>query len=369
MRLVLATPLYPPEIGGPATYAKILEKGLPARGIEVVLEKFAQVRGLPKLFRHIAYYERTKRVLEDADMALALDPVSVGLPTMLAAWRVGKPYLVKIVGDYAWEQGRQRFGITESLDEFVAHPQRSLPVRFLQRVERQVAKRAVRVIVPSEYLKRIVAAWGVPAERIVVIPNAVSLEAGGTVPMAVKRLPRPLAVTAGRLVPWKGIAGVIEALAPSTASLAVIGEGPLRGELEIAMAANMGGRAVLTGALSHADTLETVAAADVFVLNSTYEGLSHLLIEAAMLGRPIVATEVGGNPEVVRDGETGLLVPAGDPKHLASVLDTLLTDKELSGRLGRNAAMAARRFSEHAMLDATAALLAKLADPSQAMKA
>ena len=151
MKLVLATPLYPPEIGGPATYAKALEEGLPAREIEVTTVKFSEVRHLPKLIRHYAYYRRVLRALREADPVLALDPVSVGLPAMKAAKRAHKPFFVKIVGDYAWEQGRQRFGVQEDLDEFVKMPQPSRAVRVLQGIEMRVAKAAGRIIVPSEY--------------------------------------------------------------------------------------------------------------------------------------------------------------------------------------------------------------------------
>ncbi len=166
MRIVIATPLYPPEIGGPATYAKLLEEGLPGKDIEVELVKFSEVRHLPKLIRHIAYYHRVLRAARNADVVFALDPVSVGLPAMKAAQKAGKPFVVKIVGDYAWEQGQQRFGVTENLDEFVKSEQKSFFVRRLQKIQTYVAKNATRIIVPSEYLKGIVAAWGIPKEKI-----------------------------------------------------------------------------------------------------------------------------------------------------------------------------------------------------------
>src|SRR3989344_1930156 len=119
MKLVIATPLYPPEIGGPATYAEILMRELPKRGVEVELVKFSDVRHLPKIIRHYFYYRRVLEAARGADAVFALDPVSTGLPAMRAAKKAGKPFAVKIVGDYAWEQGVQRFGVTLDLDEFV----------------------------------------------------------------------------------------------------------------------------------------------------------------------------------------------------------------------------------------------------------
>lgn len=363
-RLVIATPLYPPEIGGPATYAALLVAGLPAKGVEVELVRFSSVRHLPKLLRHYAYYRRVLAAARKADLVLALDPVSVGLPGVWAAKRAGKPLVVKIVGDYAWEQGRQRFGVVQGLDEFVHTKQRSWRVRLLQRIQTRVAKSAARIIVPSEYLKGIVAAWGIPAEKVEVIYNAVPVEELGTVPAAVTALPRPLVVTAGRLVSWKRIEGVIDALASLHAgleghlvSLIVVGEGLERAALEERATAMLPGRHAFTGALSHADTLATLASADLFVLNSSYEGLSHLLIEALALGVPTIATSVGGNPEVVTDGETGLVIPAGDHAALVHALRTLLGNAPLRLRLSVNAKVAAQRFSSETMLERTAALL------------
>ena len=122
-------------------------------------------------------------------------------------FRSRKPFVVKIVGDYAWEQGRQRFGIDMSLDVFVKTKRVPYAVWFLRRIQTGVARRASVVIVPSEYLKNIVVLWGISADKVRVIYNATSRETLGTVPEAVVALPRPLVVTAGRLVSWKHIDG------------------------------------------------------------------------------------------------------------------------------------------------------------------
>ena len=370
MKLVIATPLYPPEIGGPATYARILEEGLPARGVEVELVKFGDVRRLPKFIRHYVYYRRVLRAARRADLVLVLDPVSVGLPAMYAARKAGKPFVVKIVGDYAWEQGQQRFGVAEPLDDFVKTRQHSFFVRILQRIQTRVARRATRIIVPSQYLKRIVSAWGIPEAKTEVIYNAVSLEDMGDVPESFRKLQRPLVVSVGRLVPWKGFEGLVEAIADinathegSQTSLTVVGDGPARAELERHAHEKLGSSCLLTGPLSRADTLAVMKSADIFVLNSSYEGLSHVLIEALALGKPILATAVGGNPEVITDGETGLLVPAGDQVALSHALAMLLGNGPLRLRLSVNAKIAAQRFSSETMLDRTSDTLFKLGHP------
>jgi glycosyltransferase involved in cell wall biosynthesis len=331
MKVVIATPLYPPEIGGPATYAKLLAEGLPKNGIEVELVKFSNVRRLPRFIRHYVYYRQVLRAARNADGVIALDPVSVGFPTMKAAERAGKPFVVKIVGDYAWEQGCQRFGVTQGLDEFVKTRQISRAVRLLQRIQMRVAQNATRIIVPSEYLKNVVGAWGISTERITVIYNSVEI------PWVERPEDRPrgfLVVSSGRRVPWKGFEA-----------------------LEHVVARDSSWHLVVASSLSRAETLGWVKSADVFVLNSMYEGLPHALIEAMALGTPIIATRVGGTPELIEDGVTGLLVPPGDEEALYLALKEVAGDPDSARARAEVARTRAHQFSTEAMLSVTSALL------------
>jgi glycosyltransferase involved in cell wall biosynthesis len=226
-------------------------------------------------------------------------------------------------------------------------------------MQSRVARSARSIIVPSEYLKGVVAAWGISREKIEVIYNSVPVEELGTVPGAVKHLPRPVAVSVGRLVPWKGMDGIIDAVAMLReqkigASLVIAGDGPERVPLVAHAEEVLKGGYIFTGALSHADTLALMKCADVLVLNSSYEGLSHLLIEALQVGAPIVATNVGGNPEMITDGQEGLLVPFGDAPVLVEAVARVLSDEKLRLNLSMHARESASIFSTETMLDATA---------------
>jgi glycosyltransferase involved in cell wall biosynthesis len=335
MKLVIATPLYPPEIGGPATYAKLLFEGLPAKGIEVDLVKFSEVRHLPKLIRHFVYYRRVLRAARGADVVLALDPVSVGLPAMWAAKKANKPFVVKIVGDYAWEQGQQRFGITQNLDEFVKMRRVPFLVRVLQRIQTRVARSVTRIIVPSEYLKNIVSTWGIQSEKIEVIYNGIDLPKS----MVVSSRPQGFfVVSSGRRVPWKGFEAIERVVARET-----------------------GWHFTLLQGLSRSEALSRTRVADAFVINSSYEGLSHALIEAMMLNVPIVATSVGGNIELIEDGKTGLLVPFGDEEALHKALKQIANDPFAAKARAAAALERARAlFSMESMLMRTNALLKSL---------
>lgn len=118
MKIVIATPLYPPEIGGPATYAKNLKEGLSEQGNEVTLVKFSDVCRYPKLIRHMAYFWQVLRALRDAEVVIAFDTWSTGIPALLAAKVSGKKMLVRIGGDFLWESYIERMHILVRLSEF-----------------------------------------------------------------------------------------------------------------------------------------------------------------------------------------------------------------------------------------------------------
>jgi glycosyltransferase involved in cell wall biosynthesis len=123
-----------------------------------------------------------------------------------------------------------------------------------------------------------------------------------------------------------------------SALFVAVGQGPLQERIESEHAAlDLGDRFALLGRRD--DVPAVLSAGDVFVLASDYEGLPVALMEAAAVGLPVVATAVGGVPEVVTDGVEGVLVPPKDPLALADAIERLVTDEALRARL----AAAARR--------------------------
>ena len=119
-------------------------------------------------------------------------------------------------------------------------------------------------------------------------------------------------------------------------ALVVIGDGPLEATLR-AQAASLGVAAQVHFLGQRADVADLLPAFDIFALPSLTEGLSIALLEACATGLAVVATSVGGNPEIIRDGRTGLLVPADDGEALRAALQSLLDDAALRARLGASA--------------------------------
>ena len=162
--------------------------------------------------------------------------------------------------------------------------------------------------------------------------------------------------TVGHLHPIKGHRHLVDAARmvveahPRTKFL-FVGAGPLERELSaLATARGVAEHVVFAG--FRRDVAVLLGTMDVFALPSLSEGMSHALLEAMALGKPVVATAVGGNGEVVEHGETGLLVPAGDPGALGQATLRLLADGALAERLGAAAQAAVRaRFSAWRMVE------------------
>jgi glycosyltransferase involved in cell wall biosynthesis len=239
-------------------------------------------------------------------------------------------------------------------------------------VERMLAHSTDALVAVSEEVQRFLSAQiGVPASRIRVIRNGVTLPPPS--PAGVAALERRVGNTAGvlristvaSLTPKKGHAVLLHALVElrnrGVRCVALFaGEGPERARLEsLATQLNLGDAVHLLGGVNN--IADVLAATDIFVLPSLIEGLPLALLEAMHAGMPIVATAVGGVPEAIASGSNGLLVPSGDAAALAAAIAELEGSQERRETMGRRAReSAADRFSESAYVHALAALYADL---------
>jgi glycosyltransferase involved in cell wall biosynthesis len=181
------------------------------------------------------------------------------------------------------------------------------------------------------------------AARTTVIPNAVDVTEA---PRAALAGSPPRLVSVGRLKEPKDFVGLVRALARVDVPFcaAIVGDGPDRPLVEAAIAeAGLSGSIELLG--ERDDVASQLAQSDVFVLSSRSEGMPISVLEAMAAGLPVVASAVGGVPELVVDGETGVLVPPDDADALADALRRVLDDDALRHRLGDGARRrAAKRF-------------------------
>jgi glycosyltransferase involved in cell wall biosynthesis len=213
------------------------------------------------------------------------------------------------------------------------------------KVQRFVWGRVDRVLSVSERLAdRMARDVGFPRERIHTIRNGLDLAQWGAGDRARTRAALGataddvLVLAVGRLVPVKNHALLLSAFAQARKNvtrgrLLIAGDGSLKTELE-ARIRSLGMEGDVTMLGERRDIPDLLAACDVFVLSSDSEGMSNTIIEAMAAGRPVIATDVGGNPELVADGDTGLLVDRGNADAMASAMVALASDAALRERMG-----------------------------------
>jgi glycosyltransferase involved in cell wall biosynthesis len=347
MRIVLLPGIWPPDIGGPATHGPELAAHLAGQGhvVQVVTmasappterpcEVITVPRGQPFPLRYGRLTARAAQIARTADVVYASATYAAAAAASLLSRR---PLVVKLVSDPAYERARRYRLFDGTLEEFQTAG--SAPVGALRRARTAVLRRARWLIVPSRYLADLALEWGLEPERVVVVPNpapALSVE-----PAAERRG----LVFAGRLTRQKALGTALEALARVPgADLLVLGDGPDRPRLE-RHAAELGlnGRVQFAGSVPRAEVLSALASAQALVLSSDWENFPHTAVEALALGTPLIATSVGGVPEIVTDGLNGLLVPPNRPDELAAAIERFLGSAELREHL----AGGARRSVEH----------------------
>ena len=367
--MLIATGLYAPDIGGPATYTKFLEEELPSKGFIVEVVSFGTVRRFPKIFRHGLYFLYVLIQSADVKSIYALDPVSVGLPAFIASKLLRKKFILRVAGDYAWEQYSQRSKVKGqkflALEEFQKQ-KFDFITELRRKVERYVARKADIIVVPSEYLKKVMLMWGVSEENIHVIYNtfdAVSVSLKKEDARGMFGLTGTILLSAGRLVPWKGFEMLIEVVVELKEKfhdihLYIAGDGPENKKLQ-AVSSKIQAPVIFLGLLSHEVLSNYIRASDIFVLNTGYEGLSHQLLDVMALRTPIITTNIGGNPEVVENLKNGLLVPYNDKEATKNAIELLLRDRGLRERLMHGGVERVLFFSKEKAVGAIARLLSK----------
>ena len=223
----------------------------------------------------------------------------------------------------------------------------------LAKLEEETAKNATLIVTISQYsLEKIKQFYNVDEAKVRIVPNGVDPEKFKPFEdqAAVKRQfglgNEPCVLFVGSLIPRKGLPFLVEAAKKivkeyKETKFIIVGEGPLRNQLLRKIeAANLSGNFTFLGNIK-GDMLPAVYnCADVFALPSIQEGQGIVLLEAQASAKPVVAFDIGGVNEAVRNGETGLLVKRGSTDELADAIMKLLSDKALREKMGANG----RRF-------------------------
>ncbi len=222
------------------------------------------------------------------------------------------------------------------------------------------ARRATTVRTVNATVRDVLSRWGIPRHKIQIVP---SLYIDTTIwkpdPFADKKFDL---VCCGRMVENKGLIELLEALAEiPTASLLLIGDGPLRKELERhVQQLGLSSRVTFAGWMpSQEDVARAVRSARVFVMNSRSEGGPRVVAEAMAAGMPVIATNVGVVPDIINNRENGMVVPM-ERLELVGAIRALLADPSLQQKIGIEAAKIGERFERRKRIGVYAEFLQSL---------
>ncbi len=237
-------------------------------------------------------------------------------------------------------------------------------------LEKLTASLKDKIICVSEYDRGVALKKKISSpSKLITIPNGIGLNPGDflnqqsarlelqKIPGSASRVPRSAIGTIANLYPTKGLQYLIEAASnllkdnPDLIFM-IIGEGDERKKLEsLIKQYNLTDNFFLLGNIK--DAYKYLKAFDIFVLPSVKEGWPYTLLEALRAGLPIIATRVGGIPEIITDNENGLLVPPANPDSLQKAIKKLLADSELTTRLQQNSLASSNEFTLQQTLQKT----------------
>src|SRR3989344_6502915 len=390
-RILIVTGIYPPDIGGPASYARILAQWL-SKDYEVKIITYSSVRRYDQdknysfsikrvwkknfwFFKHAFYGLKVFFACKNSDIIYSFSTLNGSIsslagarffnPALASKGGVKKKFYLRIAGDYAWQVAVEKNKTGLLIEDF----QKSKKVGwigFLHKVQVWACKSADEIIVPSKYLAGIVGGWGIPSDKIKIIYNGVDFKGTDVSQEEAKKkigIYGDIILSAGRLVPWKGFRMLIKIM-PRLSEisqlfrLVIVGDGPEQKILE-SMIKNLGleRKVYLVGKKSQEELATYLAAADMFVLNTGYEGFSHQILEAMTSGLPVITTAVGGNKEIIRQGENGFMVKYQDEFNFVEAIKSLWQNPELQGEFKKEGKKTVESFSSEKMLEETVKIL------------
>ncbi|MEK7603681.1 MAG: glycosyltransferase family 4 protein [Patescibacteria group bacterium] len=382
-RILITTGIFPPDIGGPASYAEALANHLNSQKIEVCVLTYSKQFRTGKLYskypfkvirvwgkwpiwiKHFIFGAKLLGLARACDTIYALNVWSAGFPSFIASRIYGKKFIIKVAGDYAWEVGVGKNKVSLLINDFQRSKKKGW-IGVLYKLQGMVCRKADAVIVPSKYLAGIVAGWGVPESKIKVIYNGADFKSSDLSKEEARNkigIHGNIILSVGRLMPWKGFRMLIKIMPQllelgQFTRLVIVGDGPDKKTLEL-MIKNMGldKKVFIVGKKSKDELAVYLASADIFILNSGYEGFSHQILEAMICGVPVIASVAGGNKEVITQGENGFLVRYNDEFNIIEAIKTIWREPGLKGELAAAGKKTVQKFSSDKMFEETIKIL------------
>ena len=349
MRIVIATPLFPPELGVPAEYVFTLASKLKeTHNVTIVtyanhVEKIEGVRivtvskshALP--IRLFLYTRELIRLTRTADVLYVQRAVASGLPAIIVGWITKVPVVVNYLEDEAWERLQHASFEPEHQGTFRRHTKIPGAIWGIWNVQHFVLRHAARVLVPSAFIaQELVSRYGIRKNVVHVLFNPHHKQLH--IPFRSKPVPHRIFMST-RLVPWSDVAtamraSVLLAHTYPDVELVIAGDGPLLYELE--QSEHMREARTHTtflGRVSYAEEIYYLRSAEVYLSTATYAENPSILFDAFREAVPVVAAHVPGLREGFEHEKSGLAIPPANATICAETLGRLFSDPNLKKQL------------------------------------
>ncbi len=355
-RILLVSGIYPPDVGGPATYVPKLARHLVDNGHQVsVLTLTDDKKSNPNAGEwHLSLVSRNIplpiRILwvavRIAWLARGVDLIFAnGLHQEVAISRylVKRPAVAKVVGDPVWERFRNKKKSSISIEEF-SHINQNLGARIQRRFLSWSLNKYAVVTAPSQALIDLLKLWKISSPKLLIQNGTLCSVSAQTAEVYD-------AISVSRLVPWKNLDLLVDAAAEGNFRIAICGDGPEKDRLKV-LARAKGANVAFLGELSTAQVQDELGKAKCFVNISSYEGLSFSLIEAMMKRKACIVSNIEGNTAVITDNLNGLVIPLGSISALVESIQFCISNPEKRQAFGENARTTAEtNYCEEKQLD------------------
>ena len=367
-KILILTGVFLKDVGGPPTLLKALNKELIKHGYKVIVLTFGEKKEAkdypypvkiisnkwPSLLKSFLFLIKGLILGLKSDIIYNQDLYTSGFTSLIIKKILRKKLVTRFVGDSAWEIALNKGETTDDIMYFQINKYSKL-IERRKKIRKKILENSDKVIVVSNFLKKLAIKIGVSEEKIKVIYNSIDfLDIENNLKFNVKKelnIAGKVILTNARLTPWKGVDMLIKIMPKlikkyKDIKFIIISEGPERKNLEkLTLDLDVENNVIFTGIISRELVVEYLKISDVFVLNSNYEGMSHVLLEAMKVGVPIITTKAGGNPETIINNQTGLLVDYRNKEQWVNAISQILDNPDLAERLIKQAKEDLKRFN------------------------